>query len=124
MPQNETFSQTQEKLNIQMQDYLKGVGVFENFLGIKNIISTTLFKESLIEILMALSETNEKTAKDFELYLQTVIVNMGTKVTKYKKSIYFDNEKIKEIQNQGYVIPFYIDNENYILLGITKEYLS
>jgi hypothetical protein len=124
MPQNETFSQTQEKLNIQMQDYLKGVGVFENFLGIKNIISTTLFKESLIEISMALSETNEKTAKDFELYLQTVIVNMGTKVTKYKKSIYFDNEKIKEIQNQGYVIPFYIDNENYILLGITKEYLS
>jgi hypothetical protein len=41
-------------------------------------------------------------------------------VKKYKKSIYFDDENIKDIQNQGFAIPFYIDEEKnrYILLGI------
>lgn len=111
----------QKNLSTQLQNYLDGRGVFENYLGIKNIIVTAFFQENLKKILTELSNTNEKIAKDFELYLQTIIVNMDTKITKYKKSIFFDNENIKQIENQGYLITFYIDNKSYVLLGITKD---
>jgi len=57
------------------------------------------------------------------MYLDTIIINMHTKVKKYKQSIYFDNENIKDIQNQGFTIPFYIDEKKkvYILLGIVNS---
>jgi hypothetical protein len=48
---------------------------------------------------------------------------MHTKVKKYKKSIYFDNENIKDIENQGYTIVFFIDEkkDKYALLGLLKS---
>ena len=57
------------------------------------------------------------------MYLDTIIINIATKEKKYKKSIYFDDENIKDIEYQGCRIPFLIDNDNncYVLLGITKK---
>ncbi|MBC8237048.1 MAG: hypothetical protein H8E76_02345 [Helicobacteraceae bacterium] len=88
-----------------------------------NVLSSDLYKEQLREILEPLKKQSESDMKSFELYLDTIILNMHTKVKKYKKSIYFDNENIKDIQNQGYTIPFYIDEKKniYILLGIVKS---
>jgi hypothetical protein len=124
MIQNETFLDIQKELQTQLKSYLEKKGSFESFLGIKNIIATTHFRDNLTSILEELSSQDEKIAQGFKLYLQTVIVNMQTKIAKYKKSIYFDDENIKDIQNQGYLIPFYIDDNNYVLLGIAKEHVN
>jgi hypothetical protein len=88
-----------------------------------DILCSKLYEEQLKEVLKSLVKINYKLAKDFKIYLDTIILNLPTKVKKYQKSIYFDNENIKDIEFQGCKIPFFIDNEkkNYFLLGITAK---
>ncbi|MFT7002948.1 MAG: hypothetical protein ACJAWW_000282 [Sulfurimonas sp.] len=88
-----------------------------------NILTSTLYEQQLKEILELLCEQDYKATKNFKMYLDTIILNMPSKEKKYKKSIYFDNENIKDIEFQGCTIPFLIDydNNSYIILGITKK---
>jgi hypothetical protein len=62
-------------------------------------------------------------AKQFKSYLDTIIINIPSKVHKYKKSIYFNHEDIKDVEFQGCVIIFYVEksSNNYLLLGITTK---
>jgi hypothetical protein len=49
---------------------------------------------------------------------------MPSKAKKYKKSIYFDDENIKDIDHQGFLIVFLMPregDENYVILGIFKK---
>ncbi len=87
------------------------------------IVCSKLYEKQLQVILNSLVEIDYKTAKDFKIYLDTIILNLPTKVQKYKKSIYFNDENIKDIEFQGCRIPFYIDKKekNYFLLGITAK---
>lgn len=87
------------------------------------ILSSKLFETQLKEIFTPYLESDLKGIKDFKLYLDTVILNMPSKAMKYKKSIYFDDENIRDIEHQGYTIPFYMDeiNDIYIILGITPK---
>jgi len=84
------------------------------------IIASALFTEQLKSILLAVSKTNAEEAKRFKLYLDTVLLNLPSKAQKYKPSIYFDNEDIRDIEHQGCTIPFYYDRAAaaYLLLGI------
>lgn len=88
-----------------------------------NIVSSKLYEEQLKEILVTISYEDDQVAKKFKMYLDTVIMNISSKEMKYKKSIYFDNENIKDIEFQGCVIPFLVDRENtsYVILGITRK---
>lgn len=88
------------------------------------IISSNLYQEQLKEILRPYLQSDLKGIKDFKLYLDTVILNMPSKAKKYKQSIYFDDENIRDIEHQGYIIPFYMDEENatYVILGIVQRY--
>lgn len=85
-----------------------------------NILSSKLYQAQLKSILASFAKED---IKSFKLYLDTIILNMPSKVKKYKQSVYFDNEKIKDIEHQGYTIPFYIDEakETYVVLGIIKK---
>jgi len=85
-----------------------------------NILTTGLYEEQLKSILSPYLKSDYKGVKDFKLYLDTIIVNIHTKSSKYKKSIYFDDENIKDIEHQGYTIPFLIneETEEYVILGI------
>ena len=111
------------QLEKELENYIDNKGEFSPYYPGMNILYSDLYKEQLKEIVKALKEENEANAKNFELYLDTIIVNMHTKVKKYKQSIYFDNENIKDIENQGYTIPFYIDEKNniFVLLGLIKS---
>jgi len=82
---------------------------------------TQLFEDQLKAILEELLAIDIKLAKDFKLYLETIIINMPTKAKKYKKSIYFDDENIKDIDFQNYTIVFRVDGQNYKVLGIFKK---
>jgi len=88
-----------------------------------NILTSKLYEKQLKDILELLAKTDYKATKNFKMYLDTIILNMPSKEKKYKKSIYFDNENIKDIEFQGCTIIFYVDNSNnsYIILGITKK---
>jgi len=88
-----------------------------------NIVTSKLYEKQLKEILKTLVKIDSDATKEFKIYLDTVIMNMPTKVKKYKKSIYFDNENIKDIEFQGCRIPFLIDDVNncYYIIGITSK---
>ncbi|MDP3301439.1 MAG: hypothetical protein Q8S36_05650 [Sulfuricurvum sp.] len=112
------------KLQQELNAYLDSKGQFSPYYqSMKHILSSALFEEQLQEIINGLEKEDSKSAKSFKLYLDTVIINMESKIAKYKPSVYFENEKVKEIENQGYIIPFYIDEgqEAYVLLGIYKK---
>ncbi len=112
------------KLQQQLTSYLDSKIKFTPYYEMmRQILSSTLFDEQLQEIMNELENEDKSSAKSFKLYLDTVIINMQSKIAKYKSSKYFDDEKVKEIENQGYVIPFYSDeaNETYLLLGIYKK---
>jgi len=72
---------------------------------------------------LAWLKEDESVAKSFAIYHDTIIFNIHTKVRKYKQSQYFDNPNVKDIENQGYTIPFFIDEKRgrYILLGMVKS---
>lgn len=88
-----------------------------------NIVNSDLYEEQLKSILSTYFGDDIKAAKDFKLYLDTIIINIPTKVKKYKQSVYFDDENVKDIENQGFTIPFFIDdiNNTYVILGIISN---
>lgn len=110
------------ELKKELDDYINANGKFEEYYPNMKILTSSLYKKQLESILSLLEEESQGSSKNFKLYLDTVIINMQSKVQKYKKSIFFDNENIKDIENQGYIIPFFIDEQNkqYIILGIVK----
>jgi hypothetical protein len=112
------------KLQEELNQYLNCKSKFlPYYKSMKQIVSSTLFEEQLHEILQVLENEQSNSAKSFKLYLDTIIINMQSKIAKYKPSIYFDNEKVKDIENQGYIIPFFINDEDetFVLLGICKK---
>lgn len=110
----------QQELNRYLDSKVQFLPYYKSM---KHILSSTLFTEQLQGIITVLEKEDSSRAKSFKLYLDTVIINMQSKIAKYKPSVYFENEKVKEIENQGYVIPFYTDEaeEIYVLLGIVKK---
>lgn len=110
------------QLHKELENYIDSKVEFLPYYPGMCILASNLYKEQLKEVLKLLEEENASNAKSFELYLDTIIVNMQTKVKKYKQSIYFDDENIKDIENQGFTIPFYIDEKKkvYVLLGLLK----
>lgn len=112
------------KLQEQLDNYINSKAAFNSYYkSMKHIKCSVLFEEQLQEILDALEKEDSDRAKSFKLYLDTVIINMHTKIVKYKPSLLFDDTKVKEIENQGYLIPFFGDESNdmYVLLGIYKK---
>ena len=76
------------------------------------ILCSELYEKQLKEILLSMLKEDASSAKNFKMYLDTLIVNIPTKAKKYKKSIYFDNENIKDLQFDKYTIVFFT-NDNY-----------
>ena len=85
------------------------------------IVCSSLYEQQLKAIL-AEFETF-KSAKDFKLYLDTIVMNAPTKARKYKQSIYFDDEDVKDIEYEDYTIIMHIneEKESYFLVGIVKK---
>jgi len=82
------------------------------------IVATNRYKEELKIILSALLKQSDfQTTKNFKLYLDTIILNIPTKLHKYKVSSYFDDLHVKEIDYSGFKIFIYEDIKiNYIIL--------
>jgi len=84
------------------------------------ILATPRFEEQLKALLLPLVQTDTAAARSFKLYLDTVLLNLPTKAAKYKPSRYHDDPAVRDIEHQGFTIPFYHDSDDdiYIILGI------
>jgi len=109
-----------KQLQNELENYLQDRGDFTPYYPGMSVLSSELYKKQLKETLELLKKQSDFDIRNFEMYLDTIIVNMQSKIKKYKQSIYFNDENIKDIQNQGFTVPFYIDEKKslYILLGI------
>lgn len=87
------------------------------------ILVTSLFETQLKEILEHFASQDLEATKKFKLYLDTIIINIPTKANKYKKSLYFDDENIKDIPHEDYTIVFFMneDKESYLILSIIQK---
>ncbi len=87
------------------------------------ILCSELYENQLKEILSPMVQGNIALAKNFKIYLDTLIVNIPTKAKKYKKSIYFDDENIKDLEYENYTVVFSIEqnNSSYIIIGIIEK---
>ncbi len=119
----EKIEKKRSRLHEELKYYIEGKSEFSPYYPGMSILSSDLYKEQLKEILRVLEEQDAANAKSFEMYLDTIIINMQTKAKKYKRSIYFDDENIKDIENQGLTIPFYFDEKKkvYVLLGLVES---
>ena len=86
------------------------------------ILCTPLFETQLKTILEAFAKEDFEATKKYKMYLDTVIINIPTKVQKFKQSVYFNDEHIKDLEHQGFRIPFYYEEETqtYLILAIVK----
>ena len=87
------------------------------------ILCSRLYEEQLKEILEPLIQEDIALAKKVKMYLDTLIINIHTKARKYKKSIFFDDENIKDLEFENYTVTFCIEDNGslYVLLGIVKK---
>lgn len=88
-----------------------------------SIYCTELYETQLKKLLTEFADEDFEATKSFKIYLDTIIINMPTKAKKYQKSIYFDDENIREIAHENFIIPFFIDekNDSYLILGIVEK---
>ncbi len=67
-----------------------------------------------------ISKDSINRALKFESELDTMIHDIPIYPYKFRKSIYFDDENIRDLIYKGYVIPYLIKDDTIIILGITK----
>ena len=116
-------SDVQKQLQSELNNYLQEKADFSPYYPGMNVLSSPLYREQLKKALEIVKNQSESDVGNFEMYLDTIIINMHTKIKKYKQSIYFADENVKDIQNQGFTVPFYIDEKKSlcILLGIVPS---
>jgi hypothetical protein len=87
------------------------------------ILCTDTYEQELKNILKPMAELNFEDTIKFKTYLDTIIINIPTKASKYKQSIYFYDENVKDIEYENYTIIFYHDefNNNYLILSIKEK---
>lgn len=87
------------------------------------ILCTQTYEDQLKKILEPMAEENFEDTKKFKVYLDTIIINIPTKISKYKQSIYFDDERVKDVEYEGFTVVIYFDeqNNNFLILSIIKK---
>ena len=89
---------------------------------LKYIVQNDKFKASLTTILDFISNDSKQNAINLKSSLRHSLKDLTFMPYKFRKSIYFDDENIRDYIFMGYCIPYVIDtaNEQIILLDILK----
>lgn len=87
------------------------------------ILVTKTYEEQFTKILDEMIKHNPESVKNFKMYLDTILLNVPTKDKKYKKSKFFNDENVKDIEHEGFILPFYHNEEenSFVILGILKK---
>ena len=86
------------------------------------ILKDERYFSDLTEILEYIAKDSLQNALSFQKEVDTYIDTLANFPYKYRKSIYFDDENIRDALFKGYVIPYVVDQQKDILivLGIVK----
>jgi plasmid stabilization system protein ParE len=78
------------------------------------------FAEDLEKILVYIAKDSKPSAHRFVNELFETLYRIEPYLYKYRKSIYFDDETIRDCIFKGYVVPYKIFESKIVLLGMTK----
>ena len=80
------------------------------------------FTASLLTVLNYISVDSKNRAREFKSSLKKSIEDLPNMPYKYRKSIYFDDENIRDYIFMGYCIPYIIqkDRDRIVLIDIIK----
>lgn len=86
------------------------------------ILKDARYYADLTEIMEYIAQDSVQRAVHFQHELDKMIENCVHFPYKYRKSIYFNDDHIRDLIFKGYVIPYVVDEENTTLtvLGIIK----
>ncbi|MEA1955018.1 MAG: type II toxin-antitoxin system RelE/ParE family toxin [Campylobacterota bacterium] len=86
------------------------------------IVRKEKYSTSLKQILSYISKDSKIQAINFKNELDENINKIISMPYKYRKSIYFNDENIRDLIYKGYVIPYKIDKEKnqIIIIGVNK----
>ena len=86
------------------------------------IIRDEKYTLKLQSILLYIATDNLSEALQFQLDLDHLIDNLPWMPYKFRKSIYFEDDNIRDLIFKGYVIPYKIDNDlnTITIIGINK----
>jgi plasmid stabilization system protein ParE len=87
------------------------------------ILRSKKYIKSLQEIMKYISKDSKSRAFNFRSELEKKINNLDDMPYKYRKSIYFENEYIRDMIHKGYTIVYKIDEEKdmIVVVGIRKS---
>ena len=86
------------------------------------IVRSDKYRESLKGIMETIARDSLNRAIDFKNILDEKVNDLDFMPYKFKQSIYFNSEEIRDLVYKGYTIPYKIDEENnqIIIIGINK----
>lgn len=88
-----------------------------SFKMVEKIKRSTVFKESLSKILLFITKDSKNKSSNFKNALKEELDKLPFMPLKYRKSIYFNQENIRDFIFKGYCIPYVInENEKEIIL--------
>ncbi|MGM0624069.1 MAG: type II toxin-antitoxin system RelE/ParE family toxin [Campylobacterota bacterium] len=86
------------------------------------VVATDAFGTELDAVLDYIAQNNPNVAQEFKDALELKIDDLTFMPFKNKKSLYFDDENIRDMVYKGYTITYFIDEKNgyLVILGILK----
>jgi plasmid stabilization system protein ParE len=89
---------------------------------LNKVVASSAFRANLSKILKFIAKDSKTKATRFKNALQKELQELPYMPLKYRKSIYFENETIRDFIFKGYCIPYLIEaeHERIILLDIIK----
>ncbi len=87
-----------------------------------SVVKTSYFKSRLQEILRFIALDSKNRAKQFKNSLYVTIKTIVDMPYKHRKSIYFDDENIRDLVYKGYTIIYELDkiHNRIVVMGIKK----
>jgi len=80
------------------------------------LIKEVNFTHNLERIVLYIADDSKSRARTFSRNLQKRLNNLENFPYKFRKSVYFDNEHIRDYVFKGYTIPYLIDKENDVIV--------
>ncbi len=84
------------------------------------VLTKKLFNNSLESILLYIAKDSKNQAKKFKDELKAKINNLNNNPYKFRKSLYYDDENVRDMVFKGYTIPYLVDDEYIVVIDIFK----
>ena len=79
------------------------------------------FKEKLDEITLYIAKDSKTRARAFKSELKSKILSLPHFPYKFRKSLYADDENVRDFVFKGYTIPYLIEADAIVILTIFKH---